>query len=71
MKTRSNFLLLLLMGTYFKFYFPNIYNFDLITTLIFYLHFIIYRRVHNFSRALRQVCSLAKYVAGSLELNEK
>ena len=38
---------LLFMGTCSKFYFPHFYDFYLITVLICYLYFIIYRRAHN------------------------
>ena len=35
------------MGTCFKFYFPNLYDFYLIAVLICYLYFIVYHKAYN------------------------
>ena len=59
------------MGTYFKFYFPNLHRFDLFAVLICYLNFIMYRRAHNVFGTLWRVSFLDKFVAGGLELGEK
>ena len=56
------------MKTCFKFYFPNLYDFDLIAVLNFYLYFILYRRGHNVFETLWWVSFLAKLVSGGLEM---
>ena len=73
MRARFNFffLLLLFMGTCFKFYFPNLYDLYLTAVLICYLYFIIYRSAHNVFGTLLRVSFLAKLNAGGLELGKE
>ena len=59
------------MNTCFEFYFPNFCGFYLIAVLIFCMHFIIYRRVHNVFGTRFRVSFLVELMVGGFYLDGK